>query len=161
MILKSAKDLKSKLCKYLLNSGLDLFIEKFLLGTEVTVAILDNKALPVIEIVPPKGNWFDFKNKYSGQTKEIPNAPSLDETTKKLVQKISLQIHQKLNLGPYSRIDFIVSEKIPYVLEVNTIPGLTSQSLFPKAAKAAGITFPEVLDKIIRIAHANKIPKTK
>ena len=161
VILKSAKDLKSKLCKYLLNSGLDLFIEKFLLGTEVTVAILDNKALPVIEIVPPKGNWFDFKNKYSGQTKEIPNAPSLDETTKKLVQKISLQIHQKLNLGPYSRIDFIVSEKIPYVLEVNTIPGLTSQSLFPKAAKAAGITFPEVLDKIIRIAHANKIPKTK
>jgi len=114
----------------------------------------------VIEIIPPEGGWFDYQNKYSGATREIPHAPSLDEKTKQLVQKIALQIHQTLNLGPYSRIDFIVSELhshsssgklVPYVLEVNTIPGLTSQSLFPKAAQAVGISFPKLLDKMIKM----------
>lgn len=160
VILKSSKDLGGKAFWGLLNSGFDLFVEKYLPGIEVTVGILDNQALPVIEIVPPKGSWFNYKNKYSGQTKEIPNAPSLDETTKKLVQRVTLQIHQKLNLGPYSRIDFIVSDKKAYVLEVNTIPGLTSQSLFPKAAQAAGISFPKLLDKIIKLAYENKVSKT-
>lgn len=160
VILKSSKDLKNSLCRKLLKSRLALFVEEYLPGVEVTVGILANKALPVVEIVPPKDGWFDYKNKYSGVTREIPNAPSLDEKMKKLVQRIALQIHQRLNLGPYSRIDFIVSEKIPYVLEVNTIPGLTSQSLFPKAAQAVGISFPKLLDKIVKIAYANKIPKT-
>lgn len=170
VILKSSKDLKNSLCRKLLKSRLPLFVEKYLPGVEVTVGILVNKALPVVEIVPPKDGWFDYKNKYSGVTREIPNAPSLDEKTKKRVQKIALQIHQKLNLGPYSRIDFIVSNSpshltsgklVSYVLEVNTIPGLTSQSLFPKAAQAVGISFPKLLDKIVKIAYANKIPKTK
>ena len=158
VILKSSEDLKEETFLNLLNSGLDLFVERYLPGIEVTVGILDNQALPVIEIVPPEGKWFDYKNKYSGETREISNAPSLDEKTRRLIQRIALQIHQKLDLGPYSRIDFIVSDKNPYVLEVNTIPGLTSQSLFPKAAQAAGISFPKLLDKIVKIAYANKIP---
>lgn len=161
VILKSFKDLKNPLYKKLLKSNLPLFVEQYLPGVEITVGILNNQPLPVIEIVPPAGSWFDYKNKYSGETREIPHAPSLNEETKKLVQKIALRIHQSLNLGPYSRIDFIVTDKKPYVLEVNTIPGLTSQSLFPKAAQAAGISFPELLDKIIRLAYENKIPKTK
>lgn len=161
IILKSAENLKSKLYKHLQSSGLDLFVEKYLPGVEVTVGILDNQALPVIEIVPPQGKWFDYKNKYSGETKEIPNAPSLDEATKKLVQKIALQIHRRLSLGPYSRVDFIVSNNIPYVLEVNTIPGLTSQSLFPKAAAAVGLTFPKLLNRIVKIAYEGKILRTK
>lgn len=161
IILKSSKDLGRKAFLGLLNSGFDLFVEKYLPGVEVTVGILDNQALPVIEIIPPQGKWFDYKNKYSGETKEIPNAPSLDEATKKLVQKIALQIHQKLDLGSYSRIDFIVSDRIPYVLEVNTIPGLTSKSLFPKAAKAAGFSFPKLLDQIVKISYEEKLPQTK
>ncbi|MFH1426974.1 MAG: ATP-grasp domain-containing protein [Patescibacteria group bacterium] len=149
VILNSKKDLKKT--KRLLKSDLPLFVERYIPGTEVTVAILNNEALPVIEIIPPNGGWFDYKNKYSGETKEIINAPSLSQKLKKLVQKIALQIHQKLDLGPYSRIDFIISGNMPYVLEINTIPGLTSKSLFPKSAQSAGITFPKLLDNIIRL----------
>lgn len=152
VILKSAQDLKRKACQDLLKSGYQLFVEKYLPGTEVTVAIFGNQALPVIEIVPPKDGWFDYKNKYSGATQEIIGAPSLDEKLKDKIQQIALTIHQKFNLGPYSRIDFIVFRNIPYVLEINTIPGLTSQSLFPKAAQAVGISFPKLLDKMVRMA---------
>lgn len=157
VILKSATDLKTLLCQKLLKSRLPLFVEKYLPGIEVTVGILANKALPVVEIIPPAGKWFDYQNKYSGATQEIPHAPSLNEEMKKLIQKVALQIHQKLNLGPYSRIDFIISDQEAYVLEINTIPGLTSQSLFPKAAAAAGLTFPKLLDKMIKLAYANKV----
>ena len=150
VILKSKQDLKSSLCRKLFKSGLPLFVEKYLPGVEVTVAILNNEALPVIEIIPPPGGWFDYENKYSGETQEIVGAPSLDNKTKRKVQQIAQIIHQTLNLGPYSRIDFIVSHNTPYVLEVNTIPGFTSQSLFPKAAQAAGISFPNLLDKLIK-----------
>lgn len=153
IILKSAKDTKSKSCQNLLKSGLPLFVEKFIPGIEVTVGILGNQSLPVLEIVPPEGGWFDYKNKYNGQTQEIPNAPSISNSMKNLVQQIALKIHQDLNLGQYSRIDFIVANNTPYVLEINTIPGLTSQSLLPKAAQAAGISFPQLLDKIINIAY--------
>lgn len=152
VILKTAKDLKNPLCKKLLNSEFSLFVEQFLPGVEITVGILNNQPLPVIEIVPPEGKWFDYKNKYSGETREIPHAPSLDEETKKLAQKIALEIHQTLHLGQYSRIDFIVMDKKPSVLEVNTIPGLTSQSLFPKAAQAIGMSFPKLMDQLIQMA---------
>lgn len=152
VILKSTKDLDGKACRSLLNSGFNFFVEKYLPGIEVTVGILNNQALPVIEIIPPSGGWFDYRNKYSGVTQEIVGAPSLDEKLKDTVQQIALTIHQKFNLGPYSRIDFMVSDNIPYVLEINTIPGLTSQSLFPKAAQAAGISFPKLLDKMVRMA---------
>lgn len=154
VILKSEHDLKNKACQDLLNSGYDLFVEKYLPGIEVTVGILDNKALPVIEISPPAGGWFDYKNKYSGETQEIIGAPSLSEEIQKEVQKIALNIHQKLNLGPYSRIDFIVSKNIPYVLEVNTIPGLTSESLFPKSAQAAGLSFPNLVKKLVELSFS-------
>lgn len=158
VILRSARDLKKKSVQDLLNSGLELFVEKFLPGIETTVGILSNQVLPVIEIVPPEGKWFDYKNKYTGKTQEIPHAPSLTEKQRKQVQKTALKIHQTLNLGSYSRIDFIISDlqchlggvsSIPVVLEVNTIPGLTSESLFPKAAKAAGISFEELVEKLI------------
>ncbi len=150
IILKSEKDLKK--IKQLLKSKLPLFIERFLEGVEITVAILGNKALPVLEIIPPDGGWFDYKNKYSGETREIPFAPSVNLKLQRKVQDLALKIHITLNLGQFSRTDFIVYQEKPFVLEVNTIPGLTSQSLFPKAAKAVGITFPKLLDKIVKMA---------
>lgn len=152
VILKSAGDLKNSTCQKLLKSELPLFIEKYLPGVEVTVGILGNQVLSVIEIVPPKGKWFDYKNKYQGTTKEIPDAPSLNQKTRQKVQEIALKIHKKLNLGSYSRIDFIVAKNIPYVLEVNTIPGLTSKSLFPKSAKAAGFSFEELVEKLVNLS---------
>lgn len=147
VILRSKLDLY-KVNKLLKNSS-GVYIEKFIDGIEVTVGILNNTALPVLEIIPPKESWFDYRNKYSGETKEIPFAPSISKSIQKKTQQIALTIHRQLNLGSYSRIDFILSNDIPICLEVNTIPGLTPQSLFPKAALAAGISFPDLVEKLI------------
>jgi len=150
-ILKSKQDLnkyKRKIFKHA-----DLFAEQYITGTEVTVAVLNGKALPVLEIVPPKGGWFDYKNKYWSTTQEIPNAPSLNEKTKKKIREISLRIHNHFDLGSYSRTDFMVAEiGIPYVLEINTIPGMTQGSLVPKGAKAAGISFNEMMEMLMKSA---------
>ena len=155
VILKSETDLKKNqknIFKYK-----DLFVEKYIEGTETTVGIFNNIALPVLEIVAPKGEWFDYENKYSGATKEILNAPSLKEKTKTEIQKIALKIHQHFNLGSYSRIDFMVDDKDnPYVLEVNTIPGLTSKSLLPKEVKAIGITFDRFIDLLVKLSLDKK-----
>ncbi|OGE30627.1 hypothetical protein A2631_03660 [Candidatus Daviesbacteria bacterium RIFCSPHIGHO2_01_FULL_44_29] len=153
MVLKSEHDLKLPNFKRLSRSGADLMVEKFLIGIEVTCALLDDRALQLIEIRPPGDGWFDYENKYSGDSEEIPNAPSLNEETKQKVQQIALSIHQDLKLGQYSRIDFIVSSGEPFALEVNTIPGLTANSLFPKAAKAAGIEFPELMQQLVKTAR--------
>ncbi len=152
VILKSEKDIKRRFAQSLLKSKSDLFVERFLEGVEVTVGILNNEALPVIEISPPPGNWFDYKSKYSGATREIINAPSLSSSTRQEVQKIALKINKTLNLGQYSRIDFIVSQGIPFALEANTIPGLTSESLFPKAAKSMGLDFPKLVKVLVETA---------
>src|SRR3989344_6112483 len=140
--------------KKILNLDDNFLIEEYVNGIEITVAVFNNQALPVIEIIPPSSGWFDYKNKYSGESKEIVGAPSLDEKTKKTAQKIALKIHGLLNLNPYSRVDMIVSNNIPLVLEVNPQNGvgMTSVSLMPKAAKAVGIDFPQLLDKIINLA---------
>ena len=150
-ILKSKSDLR-KYKKEILKHK-DLFVEKYIKGTEVTVAVLNNKTLPILEIVPPVGGWFDYKNKYWGLTQEIPDAPSLSEKTKKKVRGIALLIHKHFNLGSYSRTDFMVDEKdIPYALEINTIPGMTQGSLVPKGAKAAGISFNQMTEILIKSA---------
>lgn len=151
-ILKSNKDLvryKNKIFKYK-----DLFAEKYIEGTEVTVAVLQNNTLPILEIVPPESGWFDYKNKYSGETEEIPNAPSLSIETKIKIQKIALNVHKHFNLGSYSRSDFIVDKAgKPYILEINVIPGLTKGSLVPKEAEAAGLTFNQFLERLINTAR--------
>lgn len=152
VILQNENDLKRIEVKSLFNSGLKLFVERFTKGVEITVGVLGDRALPVIEIVPPKGGWFDYKNKYWGKTQEIPNAPSLAEDERKRAQQIALKIHKKLNLGHLSRSDFIVCGGEVLALEVNVIPGMTEGSLFPKAAKAAGIEFTELIDKLIKMA---------
>lgn len=151
-IIEKLADLKRRSLQKFLKSGVPFMIEKYISGIEVTVGILGHQALPVIEIIPKKGRWFDYKSKYSGEAREIIDAPSLSEEIRQKVQQIALQIHQKLNLGPYSRIDFIISNNIPYALEVNTIPGWTSESLFPKAAKAVGISFEQLVEKLIEIS---------
>jgi D-alanine-D-alanine ligase len=149
VILESGNDLELETAKELLAMEKKLFVERYLSGTEATVGILNGEALPVIEIVPPEGEWFSYENKYTPRTKEIPFAPSIRRQTQQQIQEISLQIHNHFNLGSYSRIDFIISDNAPYALEINTIPGLTSESLLPKAAKAAGMGFGEFLEKLL------------
>lgn len=153
VMLKSPKDLNNKIVKKLLKSNLELFVEEYLTGVELTAGVLGNQVLPLIEIIPPEGSWFSYQNKYSGVSLEIPYAPSIEPKLQKKIQDIALKIHQHFNLGSFSRIDFMVKNNIPYVLEVNTIPGLTPESLFPKEAKAAGFSFEQMVEKLIELRY--------
>lgn len=152
-ILKFNSDLDSKDVKKLINSSPKLYVEKFVKGPEITVGILNDKVLPVLEIVPPAGNWFNYESKYSPETKEIPFAPSVSKKLQKQAQEIALKIHKHFNLGTYSRTDFMTTRDEVFVLEINTIPGLTSESLMPKAAKAAGMTFNEFIEELVKSAN--------
>lgn len=150
ILLHSDHDLKKPKVKKFLKTKNFFFVEQLLTGTEITVGILLDKELPVIEIVPPQG-WFDYKNKYSGKTKDILFAPSVKKSVQKKAQKIALEIHKKLKLGSYSRTDFIVQNNIPYLLEANTPGGvgLTPVSLLPKAAAAIGLSFNQLIEKML------------
>ena len=151
-VIKNKNDLNRADVKKILNLNTDLFVEKYLKGHDITVGILNGKALPIIEIVPTKDTWFSYRVKYDNTTREIPFAPSLDKKLQEKIQKITLQIHNAFDLGSYSRTDFMVYDNIAYVIDVNTIPGLTAGSLMPKQARAVGITFNEFLEILLKTA---------
>ncbi|MBT9137732.1 MAG: D-alanine--D-alanine ligase [Syntrophomonadaceae bacterium] len=128
-----------------------VLIERYVKGKEITVGILNGTALPVVEI-RSKRDFFDFEAKYTAELHEFIIPAPLEEEIYHRVQEISLQSHSVLGCSGFSRVDLILSGGETYVLEVNTIPGLTDVSLFPAAAEAAGIDFPELCQKIIEIA---------
>lgn len=136
-----------------------LIVEQFVRGREATVGIVEQLRgdalyqLPPVEIVMPEGcNVFDYNLKYSGNTEELcPAHFSFEEKTK--LQDAARYIHQTLGLRHYSRADFIVAPSGIYFLEVNTLPGLTQNSLLPKALDAVGVPLPEFLDHLITIAR--------
>jgi len=123
-------------------------IEQYIKGRELTVAVIDDKAYPIVEIVAP-GGVYDMANKYpwlSGATGSQYFCPAdLDEETALRVQQAGLAGHRALEAEIYSRVDVLLDENDqPYVIEANTIPGMTETSLLPKAAAAAGIDFPSL-----------------
>lgn len=130
-------------------------IEEYLEGTEVTGSILGNdkpRALPLVEIIPTR-EFFDYKAKYNDQeTQEIVPARLSQKITKK-AQNTAILAFKTLGCCGFGRVDMIIKKGDVFVLEVNTIPGLTPMSLLPKAAKAAGIFYPQLLDKIIQFAQ--------
>lgn len=126
-------------------------LETFREGRELTIGILGDEALPVIEI-RPKNAFFDFEAKYTpGMSEEICPAPIPSAIAKK-AQALGLASHRALGCRGYSRTDIIWSKKGLEVLETNTLPGMTETSLLPFAAKTAGIPFPKLLDRMIRLA---------
>jgi D-alanine-D-alanine ligase len=133
-------------------------VEQFIQGTEITVPILGNadlQVLPIVEIVPASG-FYDYQAKYTaGATDEIVPArlsPSIAEEAR----RIALLCHQTLGCRGMSRTDMIVTpEGMIYTLEVNTIPGMTPTSLLPRAAEAAGLSFSQLLDRLIDLALEN------
>ncbi len=134
----------------------EILVEQYIAGAEFTVPVLGNtklQALPVIEIVPKNGSeFFDFNAKYFDEYRDeiVPARISPDLTAR--LQETAVKVHQLLGCRGISRSDFIVTpdEQIHF-LEVNTIPGLTNASLVPKSALAAGIKYPELLDKLINL----------
>lgn len=129
-----------------------IIVEDFIDGKELTVGILGNMALPVIEIIP-KGGIYDYYHKYTkGATEYIVPAEIPKEWTQKL-QEQALLAFESIGCKGFARVDFRVKENGEiYCLEINTIPGMTGTSLVPKAAKAAGIEFPELVDRIVKLA---------
>ncbi|MCX6726821.1 MAG: D-alanine--D-alanine ligase [Candidatus Shapirobacteria bacterium] len=128
-----------------------IITEEFIEGTEVSCGILGDEVLPVVEIVP-KNEFFDYEAKYTdGKSEEICPARLTVEVTKK-VQETALKVFKIIGGKGFGRVDMIIRDDIPYVLEINTIPGLTSNSLLPKEAKAAGYSYSQMLDKIIELA---------
>ena len=133
-----------------------VMVEKYISGKELTVGVLGNnivEALPVIEIVPGEGfSFFDYDAKYkAGATEEICPARIHDET-RDLAQKYAMLAHRVLRLRGYSRTDMILTEDDQlYLLETNTIPGMTLTSLMPQAAREYGLQFPAFLEKLIEL----------
>src|SRR3989344_5010082 len=131
-----------------------ILVEEFIDGKEITCGVLESgqaiSALPITEIVPKRGHkFFDYNAKYkTGHSDEITPA-RLDEETTKKAQEIAVKAHKLLGCRAYSRTDMIIRDSSIYILETNTLPGLTSASLLPKAAFIAGLTFPQLLDKIV------------
>jgi D-alanine-D-alanine ligase len=135
----------------------EVLVEERVFGTEITVGVLgmagsaDLQALPVVEIVPRR-EFFDYQAKYDpDQCEEICPARISDPATV-TAQALAVRAHRSLSCRGYSRTDMILGPDGPIVLEVNTLPGLTMNSLLPKAAAAAGIPFPELLHRIVTLA---------
>jgi len=141
-----------------LRFGPEALVESLIVGKELTVGILGDTALPVIHIQPRDG-FYDLNNKYpwmnnSGGTDYFCPADLPPATTQK-VQSAALAAHRALGVEVYSRVDVLLdADENPFVLEVNTIPGMTSSSLLPKAARAVGIEFPELCSRIIDLSLA-------
>ena len=130
-----------------------IVVEEYISGRELTVSVLDQKPLPVIEIIP-KHKFFDFEAKYQAGLTEYIIPALLDEQIAKRVQQVALQAHLLLGCFGCSRTDIILSQdNQPYVLETNTIPGMTATSLLPKAAKIIGIGFNQLCLKLLELAY--------
>jgi len=141
------------------NGEVSVLVEEFIKGKEATVGVINNfrqqkiYALPPIEIrIPQTSAFFDNEVKYNGQSQEICPG-NFTELEKRELERLAVLIHTGLDLSHYSRSDFIVHpQKGIYALEVNTLPGLTAESLMPKALAAVGSSLPEFIDHLIKLA---------
>jgi D-alanine-D-alanine ligase len=140
------------------HQGRRLLAEELVTGEEITVGVLGNtgsalQALPPIGIYPKRDGFFTHAAKYEpGRTEEVIPPRGLDAKAIAAVQQLALRCHRALGCDGMSRTDMIVGGQGPRVLEVNTIPGLTAQSLLPQAAAAAGLPFPRLLDHLLELA---------
>lgn len=134
------------------SEGKNLLIEELIKGSEITVPVLGDIALPVIEIVPPTDGEFDYDNKYNGKTQELCPPKTVPLDLQEEAKKLALNVHQIMKCRHFSRVDIMIdrSQKL-YVLEINTIPGLTAQSLFPKSALEAGMSMEQLVQSLLQI----------
>ena len=131
----------------------EILAEEYLPGREFTCAVLGTDALPIVEIIPNKDEFYTYEAKYAsgGSTHIVP--AKIDEDLAARMQMLALSVHRLIGLRDYSRTDFIVTkEGRPYILEINTLPGLTATSLFPDACNAAGIPFEALIDRLVGFA---------
>ena len=140
--------------------GPSALIEEYIAGRELTVGILNDQPLPVVEIIP-RGGFYDFAAKYTpGATVYKAPAP-LPGRTVKLLQALALQAHHRLGCKGATRVDFRLDRKgRPFLLEINTVPGMTETSLLPMAAKAARLSYEDMVEAILQSAIEREISWT-
>lgn len=158
---KTEEELKAGIANAF-NFGKEVMVEQYIKGRELSVAVVEGakgRVLPVIEIVPKLAEWFNFDSKYKdGGADEICPADLIPEVSHK-AQRLALKLFKSMGCRDLARVDFIYVERENkfYFIEINTIPGLTANSLVPKAAKAYGLEFGEFLDRIIKTRLKNNI----
>jgi D-alanine-D-alanine ligase len=138
----------------------DLLVEEFVEGRELTVGVLNGEVFPVVEIAPPEGDWYDMETKYPwlsgkevGSQYTCPADLTPEET--RIVQVAAKKAYDALGIEVYSRVDVLLNSfGNPYVLEANTIPGMTETSLLPMGAAAAGYPFGDLCVKIAELSLA-------
>ena len=132
--------------------GHEIIVEQYLAGKEVQVGILGDRALGAIEIVP-RDSFYSYKAKYEKGMSDHFFPARIPEQQYRTLLDAGLRAHRSLGCRGYSRVDFIVDAAgRPYILEVNTLPGMTATSLLPEIAKGVGIEFPELVEEIVRLA---------
>ena len=130
----------------------EVMVEAFIEGREMTVAVVDGAPLPVIEICA-KGGWYGYDEKYNSNETRYPFP---DDPFLPLVQQIAVDAYRACGCRGVTRVDFRIDAKNrPFVLELNTLPGMTGHSLVPKAAQQAGLSFPELCDRMIAAAKCD------
>jgi len=144
--------------KNALSYGPQIIVEQFIKGREFTAGVFDHEALPLVEICP-KTNFFSFNAKYQkGATQYVCPAEILEDLTRK-IKEISMAAVDVLGCEGFARVDLRVDDHgQPFILEINTIPGFTGTSLFPKAAQMAGHSFVQVCEKLLSLALKSKQP---
>ena len=140
----------------------ELLIEEFVSGRELTIGVLGDQALPILEIIP-KGGFYDFNNKYpflnpqAGGGAEHVCPANINAKKTKEIQELALRAFRAAGLQVYARVDAILSENgQPFILEINNIPGMTETSLLPEAAAAVGISYTDLCARIIALSRPRK-----
>jgi len=156
VIARDVTEAKLSTCREVLGKYDQMLLEELIDGIEISAPVLDKTSLPLINIVPPDGGEFDYENKYNGKSQEICPVPaetvSIDKQNE--IQKIVLKAHEILGVRHFSRSEFIIrSDGSVYMLELNTIPGLTEESLYPKGAAAAGVSMSDLVEKFINMVE--------
>ena len=130
-----------------------ILVEQYIAGRELTAGILGNEVLPIVEVKAER-EFYDYEAKYRDDRTRYECPAALGAETAGVIRAMALKVHEALGCEIMSRVDFILDENTgkAYVLEINTIPGLTGKSLLPKAARASGIDFPELCVKILRLS---------
>jgi D-alanine-D-alanine ligase len=152
IVARADGELDFDLSDELLNKYGELMAEEYIEGQELAVGILGEVVLPIVEIIPPNGKWFDLDSKYDLATQENIPPQHISEELQKRARALALQIHHLMGCKDLSRTDMIIKGDDIYVLETNTMPGMTPMSLYPKEAKAAGYDMPALVKKLVELA---------
>ena len=151
------ESLRARLRDALTHHGDAALVEERIRGCEVSCAVLGNRgrplrALPVVEIVPRGREFFDYRAKYEPDASDEICPARLPEEERRRVEEAAIEAHRAIGCDGMSRSDFILEGGVPWYLETNTLPGLTGNSIGPRAARAAGIEFPALVDMLVEMA---------